>query len=245
MIDERVRLVAVTHVPTNGGLVNPAAQIGAITRSAGVPFLLDACQSAGQMPLDVQEIGCDLLSFTGRKYMRAPRGTGILYARRDLAEKLEPPLLDLHAATWVARDTYELQPGARRFENWECNVPGKVGLACAIRCALDIGLDVIEKQIARLASRLRAQLAEIPTLTLRDEGERRCGIVTFTLARRDSRQLREALLGDGVSVWYSETRSTRIDMEERNLNNVLRCSVHYYNTVEEIDRFATKLRALL
>lgn len=245
MLDDRVKLVAVTHVPTNGGLVNPAAEIGALTRAAGIPFLLDACQSAGQLPLDVEQIGCDLLSFTGRKYLRGPRGTGVLYARRELAEQLEPPLLDLHAATWVSRDSYELAPGARRFEAWESNVPGKVGLARAIRCALEIGLGTIETRIAGLAHRLRARLAELPSVSLRDEGSHLCGIVTFTTARRDPRELRLALLAEGVSVWYSDTRSTRIDMEDRDLDAVVRCSVHYYNTIEEIDRFAMKLRALL
>jgi cysteine desulfurase/selenocysteine lyase len=245
MIDDRVKLVAVTHVPTNGGLVNPAAEIGTVTRAAGVPFLLDACQSAGQLPLDVQKINCDLLSFTGRKYLRGPRGTGILYARREIAEQLEPPLLDLHAATWVSRDSYTLQPGARRFECWESNVPGKVGLACAIRCALDIGVERIERRVAALASHLRALLAELPGVSIRDEGSHPCGIVTFTAERRDPRELRDALLAEGVSVWYSETSSTRIDMEERDLTAVTRCSVHYYNTTDELDRFATKLRTLL
>jgi selenocysteine lyase/cysteine desulfurase len=245
MLDDRVKLVAVTHVPTNGGLVNPACEIGALTRPAGIPFLLDACQSAGQLPLDVKRIGCDLLSFTGRKYVRGPRGTGVLYARRELAEGLEPPLLDLHAATWTGRASYALAPGARRFEGWECNVAGKVGLARAIRYALEVGVDAIEERVVTLAEQLRARLDELPGVVLRDQGTRVCGIVSFTAAGHAPQELRQALLAEGISVWYSDTRSTRIDMENRGLDAVVRCSVHYYNSTEEIDRFAMKLGALL
>ena len=132
MIDGTVKLVAVTWVPTNGGLVNPAAAIGAITRRAGIPFLLDACQAVGQMPVDVAAIGCDMLSATGRKFLRGPRGTGFLYVRRELLQTLEPPMIDHYGAEWVARDQYRLRPDARRFENWENNYAARLGLGLAV-----------------------------------------------------------------------------------------------------------------
>ena len=238
MIDPRVKLIAVTHVPTNGGLVNPAAEIGRVARQADVPFLLDACQSVGQMPIDVKAIGCDMLSATGRKYLRGPRGTGFLYVRRALLERLEPPFLDLHAATWVAKDRYEIRPDARRFENWESNVAGKIGLGAAIDYALGWGLDNTWERIAALADSLRARLSGLPGLELRDLGPQKCGIVTFTIAGRDPLDIRRQLAGAGVNVTTSSSAGTRIDMENRGLTNVVRASVHYYNTEAEVERFA-------
>ena len=244
MIDDRVKLIAITHVPTNGGLVNPVAAVGKVARAAGITYLLDACQSVGQLPVDVDEIACDLLSTTGRKYLRGPRGTGFLYVRRELGQRLQPPFLDLHAAEWAAPDRYEIRTDARRFENWETNYAGKVGLAVAIDYALDWGITAIWDRVRSLASRLRSELEEIPGVTVRDIGAERCGIVTFTVDGIAAGKVQQALAIRSMNVTISTVTSTRFDMEARGLNEIVRASVHYYNDDAEIERFCEGVMVL-
>jgi selenocysteine lyase/cysteine desulfurase len=244
MIDGRVQLIAVTHVPTNGGLVNPAAEIGKVARQHGIMYLLDACQSVGQMPVDVNEMGCDLLSATGRKYLRGPRGSGFLYVKREVLDRLEPPFLDNHAANWTAPEKYELRQDARRFENWENNYAAQLGLGAAVDYALDLGLANIASRIDVLAALLRQRLSAIPGATVADIGRRKCGIVSMHLAGKDSSALRMTLRQRGFNCSVSTPASTLLDAIARRLPDVLRASVHYYNTEEEIERFTSELAGL-
>ena len=245
MMDDQVALIALTHVPTNGGLVNPASEVGAVAEAAGVPMLLDACQSAGQMPLPVDELGCTMLSATGRKYLRGPRGTGFLYVRRDWIERLEPPLLDLHAATWTGPDTYEVHPDARRFETWESHVAGQVALGTAVEYALGRGLDAIFDHNRHLARTLRSRLGELSGVTVHDQGRVRCGITTFSAEPLNAPAIQAALRERDINVSVSTPSSTRLDAEARALPDLVRASVHYYNTEDEIDRFVQGLRDVL
>ncbi len=236
MIDERVRLIALTWIPTNGGLVNPAAAIGRIARRHGIPYLLDACQAVGQLPVDVAELGCDFLSATGRKFLRGPRGTGFLYVRRERLAGLEPAMIDLHGAVWTAPDAYQLRPDARRFENWENNYAALLGLGAAADYALALGLDVIEARCRALAGRLRAGLAAIPDVALHDLGRDPCAIVSFTLAHADAAALKARCSGAGINLSVSRPSSTLLDATARGLPPVVRASPHYYNSEAEIDR---------
>ena len=245
MIDDRVKLIAITHVPTNGGLVNPAAAIGKAARDNGVPFLLDACQSAGQMPLDVEALNVDMLSATSRKYLRGPRGMGFLYVREGLIPELEPPFVDLRATVWTAPQEYHLRDDARRFENWECNVAAKIAMGTAVEYALDWGLEAIEARIATLAGTLRDGLAALPGVTLRDRGSHQCGIISFTIAGREPAEVVKALKARGINLSVSSATSTQLDMSARGLDALIRAGIHYYNSEEEVGRFLTTLEAVI
>ena len=230
------RLVSLVHVPSQGGLVQPAAAVGALCRAAGVPLLLDACQSAGQIPTDVGELQCDMLSATGRKFLRGPRGTGFLYVRQRLIAELEPPFLDLHAAEWTGRETYAIRADARRFENWETSYATKLGLGAAVDYALDWGIDGIAERVQDLAASLRAQLQALPAVDVRDRGVEKCGIVTFTVEGTTAQEMVARLSVEGINVSLTPASYSRLDLGGRGLEAVVRSSVHYYNTDEELQR---------
>ena len=242
MIDDRVRLISVNHVPTNGGLVNPAAEIGRVAKAHDIPYLLDACQSAGQIPLDVEEIGCDALTATGRKFIRGPRGTGFLWVRQSLLETIHPITIDHDAATWTSPTTYELKPDASRFETWERGWAGFLGLGAAIDDALGWGIDAIEARISELADALRERLAdEVSDAEVRDLGATRCGIVTFSLGDRDLPAVKAELQQQGINVSVVPPGSALIDSVARDLGPLMRASPHIYNTHDEIDALITAL----
>jgi selenocysteine lyase/cysteine desulfurase len=238
-----VRLVALNHVPTHDGLINPVTAVGGLARAAGALFLVDACQSIGQLAVDVTEIGCDLLSATGRKFLRGPRGTGFLYVRRDVLDELEPPFVDLRAAAWTGPDSYELRPDARRFETWERYVAGQLGQARAAAYAMDIGLEAIEDRVVALAGRLRAALAELAGVTVHDRGLRKSGIVTFTHADVAAAEIVRGLAERRIQVRVAQ-QTYRYDAGVTPPDRV-RASVHYYNTEEELDRMVGAVADLL
>ncbi len=244
MLDGRVRAVFVSHMPTNGGLVQPADAVGAVLRDHPALYVLDACQTAGQMPLDVDAIGCDVLSATSRKYLRGPRGVGFVYVRGEVIPTLVPPLLDNQAATWSAAGAYTIRDDARRFENWESYVAGRLGLGAAVDYAWEIGLEAVWDRVQRQAAMLRARLDALPDVTVRDLGAVRGGIVTFTHERVPADAIKERLAAKKINVSTSSVMSTRFDMEARGLPTLTRASVHYLTTDDEIDALATEVACL-
>lgn len=245
MIDERVKLISLNHIPTGGGLVNPVMEVGRIARQNNILFLLDACQSAGQIPLDVNKIGCDMLTFPGRKFIRGPRGTGVLYVRQSLLETLEPPLIDQHAAQLHSPSEYTLRKDAKRFENWEHHIAGKAALGVAIDYALAFDIAWIKARVYTLADTLRHQLAQIPGIALSDDGLEKCAIVTFHTPRKHASEIKLGLHKYNINVSTPQGPGSLVSFQQRGLMVLVRASLHYYNTEEEIDLFINRLGVIL
>lgn len=242
----RPALVALTWVPTNSGLVQPAEAVGAVCREAEIPYLVDACQAVGQMPIDIGRLGCDYLAGTARKFLRGPRGIGFLcVADRVLASGSHPLLVDMHGATWTDADQYSLRPDARRFEYWEFSHALVLGLAAAAKYALEVGLDVARDRARALAQYVRDRLAELPDVRVLDRGPELCAIATATIRGRDAQELKLALRARGINTSSPEREDAVIDMDEKAATSALRISPHYYNTREEIDTAMEALRELL
>ena len=245
MIDDRVGLIAMTWIPTNGGLINPAAEVGGIARKHDIPYLLDACQAVGQMPVDVGALGCDFLAATGRKFLRGPRGSGFLYVARKWLATLDPAMIDHFAAPWVAKDRYQLRDDARRFETWENSYALRAGLGAAVAYSTALGLEVIQNRVWRLAATCRGMLSELPGAKIGDIGKLQCAIVSFTIDGLDPRETVAALRRQGIAIDASEPASTRLDAEARDLPVVMRMAPHYYNIEQDLKQFIHALRGLL
>lgn len=237
LVRSSTKMINLVHVPTQGGLVNPAEAVGRFAREHGLVYFLDACQSVGQMDVDVSQIGCHVLSGTGRKFLRGPRGTGFLYVSNDIVDTLDPPFIDMRAATWTEEADYAMKPGARRFETWESFVAGRIGLAAAVDYALAIGLPAIEERVTSLASRLRERLGTIDGVEVLDQGVRLSGIVTFRKSNETATKLAARLRQGKVNISVTETASARLDLGRRDIDELARASVHYFNTEDEIERF--------
>lgn len=245
MMGPDVGLIAITWIPTNGGLVNPAAEVGRIAKKHNVPYLLDACQAAGQVRIDVEALGCDFLSVTARKFLRGPRGIGFLYVAKKWLETIEPAMIDFFGAPWTSRDEYTLRPDARRFENWENAYALRAGLSTAMQYADQIGIDAIEARVAHLGAFCAETAGALPGVTNMDLGATRCGITSFALGGVEPDTIATELRKSGFSVGTSGPGTTRIDAEKRDLPTLLRVAPHYYNTESEIARCAQRLGELM
>ena len=240
----RPRLVALTHVPTNSGLVQPVREVGEVCRDAEVWYLVDACQSVGQLPVDVGEVGCDFLSATARKFLRGPRGCGFLYVSdRALDAGLEPLFIDMQGAAWTEADGYAPYDSAARFENWEFAYALVLGTGEAACYATAIGIDVIARRTADLAVLTRQNLQDAGLRTL-DRGPQQCGIVTVEIPNWEGPAFHAELDHRGINTTVSTRAYAVIDFDDKGVDWVLRISPHYYNTEEEIESAVSTIAQL-
>ena len=242
----RPRLVAVTQIPTNSGLVQDVAAIGHMCRSRDILFLVDACQSVGQMPVDPEAIGCDFLSATARKFLRGPRGAGFLWvSRRALDAGLEPLFPDMRGADWIADDLYQPAPTARRFETWEFawSLVLATGAAAAYAGALD--MSAIQARVRGLAERLRSGLSSLDGVRVLDRGRELCAIVTMTAEGHASTALMTSLRARGINTTAQQSGDALLDYEAKGTEGALRLSPHYFNTEAEVDAAVDALREIL
>jgi len=242
----RPKLVAVTHAPSNSGLIQDVSSVGAMCRARDILYLVDGCQSVGQMPIDAEQIGCDFLSGTARKYMRGPRGVGFLYVSdRILASDLEPLFLDMRGADWIAEDLYQPAPDARRFESWEFAWGLVLGMGAAASYATDIGLASIRDRARTLATMLRTGLAEIGGVTVLDRGGELGATVTVSAIGWQTAALGQALRERGINTSSQTAIDAVIDYGEKGVDGALRISPHYYNSEAEVDEVIDALRDIL
>ena len=232
---EPTALLSITHVPTHSGAVAPVEAAGELARAAGAVYALDACQSVGQLPVDVAAIRCDIATVTGRKWLRGPRGTGLLYVAGSMVDRLDPPGIDATSASWPEAWRYELAPDAARFEHFEGPIAAQLGLGVAIDETLAIGVDRVATRIGELADHLRSELGALAGVELTDGDGPRGGIVTFASERCAPADLVAAATEARINIGTSRAATARLDLDPRGLDEVVRVSPHAYNTVDELD----------
>jgi selenocysteine lyase/cysteine desulfurase len=245
MRGRRPRVVAATHIPTNSGLVQPVGEIGRHCRELDLLYLVDACQSVGQYALDVEQLGCDFLSATCRKFLRGPRGSGFLFVSdRALAAGYEPLFIDMRGARWVDADAYAPVETAARYEDWEFSYATVLGAGAAVRYALAVGMAAIAERSPALGRRLRDGLAEVDGVRILDRGRERCAIVTFTLGGWGSETVQDELRRRGINSSVSFREYALYDFNEKRVDSCVRLSPHYYNTEQEVDDVVAAVREL-
>ena len=240
-----VALVALTHIGTHRGLVNPVEDAGALCRGASVPYFVDACQSVGQLPVDTGAIGCDVATATGRKWLRGPRGTGLIFVRSDFADRLRPPGIGHSSAEWEDSARYRYRSAAARFAEFEVPIAAHLGLGVAIDHALDLGIDTIAQRVGVLGEQLRHDLGSLPGVAVHDGGGRRSGIVTFTVEDVAPAAVSGAASAAGINVSVSDAAWARLDMVAPDPTTKVRASPHYYNTEDDLARLVAVVDSLI
>lgn len=243
-IDDKVKLIAATHIPTSSGQIAPVEAIGKIAKKYKIPYLLDACQSIGHCPVDVQKIGCDFATATSRKYLRGPRGLGFLFVKKSAMQMLTPPTVESWFATWQSKTAYEVERTNKMFEGFEKPYSNIVGLATAIDYQNQLGIEATWERIQMLSKLLRLKLNSLKSVKIVDPKVNLSGIVTFVKKGVDCEKIHQNLAAQKINVSVTRPFSSLIDMKKRKLNEAIRASVHYYNTKEEIDKLVEAIDSI-
>lgn len=243
MIDGNVKLIDLTWLPANGGLINPAQAIGEVARRHGIAYFIDAGQAVGQVPVDVQALGCDVLKSAGRKHLRGPRGTALLYVRADFLEHLNPAQRDVFSAPWSA-EGFDLRSDARRFETSEVSYALLAGLGDALQEANRLGVARTWERVLQTSARIREALRQTPGITLHDLGVAQSGLIAFNLAGWDAFELKRRLGLQRINIGANGVAYTPLDMQARGLASIARISVSPLNTDDDVERLMAALRAL-
>lgn len=235
------KLVAVTHIPTNSGLIQNVEGVGRLCKQYDILYLVDACQSVGQCVVDIEKIGCDFLTATGRKFMRGPRGTGILYVSdRVLRTEMAPLFLDNEGAKWTTFNEYQLSSTAKRFEHFERSSASLLGLKEALKYANTLGMANIESYNRELSGKLRVNLQNMGFRVL-DKGNNLSSIITFCQQDGNTETIQKILRENNVFFTVSNKNNALIDFTSKNVDHAIRLSPHYFNTLEEIEKVSQLL----
>ncbi len=245
VVTKQPKLVAVTHVPTNSGLVQDVTSIGRICANYNILFLLDACQSVGQLVVDVQDIQCDFLVVTGRKWLRGPRGTGILYVSdRVLNAGMYPFSIDGNGGIWYKANDFKIIETAQRFELFESSKALVVGFAEALHYLNAIGIERISERNKQLITALRTNLNAIKGVNLYDRGSVTSSILTFRKEGKSLEDIQNALKAHSIFHSVSSKPWGVIDFNKKGVDWVIRLSPHYFNTIKEIDRVSEIIESI-
>jgi cysteine desulfurase / selenocysteine lyase len=244
LIDNNTKLIAISQVPSSSGQINPVVEVGKIARATGVLYLLDACQAIGQLPVNVDTIGCDMFAGTSRKFLRGPRGVGFMYVRASIMEKLDPVMMSNQSAVWTAASEMEVRCDARVFETWERSVALQLGFGAALDYLLSIDTDTAMKRTIEMADYLRQKLEGTPGVTIADPIGPRAAIVTFEIEGRDPNEVKTKLAEKNIAINVASVVHTRLDLEARGIESLLRASPQYYTLHEELDRFVDAMTSL-
>ncbi len=242
LLTSQVKLLSLVHISNSMGTVNPVAELCAKARKLGIVTLVDGAQSAGHLPVDVQEIGCDFFAFSGHKIC-GPTGIGALYGRTEILETMPPYQGGGEMILTVGYDKTEFKPAPHRFEAGTPDISGPIGLHAAMDYLDAIGRENIWKHDQELANYAYEQLAGLKNIRLFGPKQNRAGLVSFLL--KDVHAHDVVTLADQAGVALrGGHHCTQPLMHKLGVESTARASFYFYNTKDEVDRFIAVIKEI-